>query len=122
MVDVVRAENALLGALIAEARPVEVQGEDLTLAFASTFLKKKAEDPANRMTVGEALRVVTGARWRLTYELREDLAGESAAQAPDGESEERWLARFMEEFDAEEIPAEQDDEGEPAVTSNEKGA
>ena len=122
VVDVVRAENALLGALIAEARPVEVQGEDLTLAFASTFLKKKAEDPANRMAVGEALRVVTGARWRLSYELREELAGESAAQAADGDSQERWLARFMEEFDAEEIPADQDGDGEPAVTSNEKGA
>ncbi|HXD53626.1 MAG TPA: DNA polymerase III subunit gamma/tau [Solirubrobacteraceae bacterium] len=122
VVDVVRAENALLGALIAEARPVEAQGEELTLAFASTFLKKKAEDPANRMTVAEALRVVTGARWRLAYELREDLPDQPSAVAPaEGESEERWLARFMEEFDAEEIPAEPGG-GEPAVTSNEKGA
>ena len=123
VVDVVRAENALLGALIAEARPVEAKGEELTLGFASTFLKKKAEDPANRMTVAEALRVVTGARWRPAYDLREDLAEQpSAASAEGGESEERRLARFMEEFDAEEVPSEQSAGGEPAVTSNEKGS
>ena len=126
VVDVVRAENALLGALIAEARPVEVQGEELTLAFASTFLKKKAEDPANRMTVAEALRVVTGGRWKLLYELREDLGELIASDEPgDGDSEERWLARFMEEFDAEDITPEVGSGGEetdlPTLTGNEKG-
>jgi DNA polymerase III subunit gamma/tau len=126
VVDVVRAENALLGALIAEARPVEVQGEELTLAFASTFLKKKAEDPANRVTVAEALRAVTGGRWKLLYELREDLGELVAADQPgDGDSEERWLARFMEEFDAEDITPEAGSGGEetdlPTLTGNEKG-
>jgi DNA polymerase-3 subunit gamma/tau len=126
VVDVVRAENALLGALIAEARPVEVQGEELTLAFASTFLKKKAEDPANRMTVAEALRVVTGGRWKLLYELREDLGELLASDEPaDGDSEARWLARFMEEFDAEDITPEAGSGGEetdlPTLTGNEKG-
>ena len=106
MVDLVRGENALIGALIAEARPVEVREEELTIAFGSPFLKKKAEDPANRMIVGEALKVVTATRWKLTYELREDLGG-GGPQAPEEEhSEERWLARFMEEFDAEEVPGE----------------
>jgi DNA polymerase III subunit gamma/tau len=126
VVDVVRAENALLGALIAEARPVEVRGEELTLGFASTFLKKKAEDPANRMTVSEALRVVTGGRWKLLYELREDLGELALAEAPgDGDSEERRLARFMEEFDAEDITPEAGSGGEetdlPTLTGNEKG-
>jgi DNA polymerase-3 subunit gamma/tau len=126
VVDVVRAENALLGALIAEARPVEVQGEELTLGFASTFLKKKAEDPANRMTVAEALRVVTGGRWKLLYELREDLGELVAPDGPgDGDSEERRLARFMEEFDAEDITPEAGSGGEetdlPTLTGNEKG-
>ena len=134
VVELVRGENALLGALIAEARPVAAQGDDLVLAFASTaqFLKKKAEDPANRMTVGEALRAITGARWRLSYELRDQDAEESAA--PSGEeSEEEWVRRFMEEFDAEEVlgewdsqpgegAAQQAERGARAVTSNEKGA
>ncbi len=132
VVDLVRSENALLGALIAEARPVAADGEDLTLAFASTaqFLKKKAEDPANRTIVGEALRAVTGTRWRLSYELSAEPA-EDAEQAPPERSEEEWVARFMREFDAEEVsgewePAgarEQDGEqGARAMTSNEKGS
>jgi DNA polymerase-3 subunit gamma/tau len=135
VVDLVRGENALLGALIEHAHPECVSGEDLTLAFASTaqFLKKKAEDPANRLIVGEALRSITGTRWRLSYRLREESA-EEPARAPAAEhSEEEWVARFMQEFDAEEVAGEWDTaahetavEGERheprAVTNNERGA
>jgi len=100
----VRVENALLGALIEEAQPVELAGDELTVAFAATapFLKKKAEDPANRAAVTAALCAVTGGRWRLSYELRAELsAGEQQGQR--GSSEEEWIRRFMEEFDAEEL-------------------
>ena len=126
VVDLVRSENGLIGALIAEAQPVAVDGEELTLAFASTaqFLKKKAEDPANRATVGEALRTIAGGRWRLSYELREQLAAEDRPGAVE-HSEEEWIRRFMEEFDAEEIGGESAQDGERDVevaTSNEKGA
>jgi DNA polymerase-3 subunit gamma/tau len=134
VVELVRRDHALLGALVAEAWPVAVDGEDLTLAFASTaqFLKKKAEGPTNRMAVGEALRAVAGGRWRLSYELRDEPSGRD--QPEQGEpSEEEWVKRFMEEFDAEEIGGEwapEQREGsqhdgerdERAVTSNEKGA
>lgn len=126
VVDLVRSENALLGALIAEAQPVAVDGEDLTLAFASTaqFLKKKAEDPANRATVGEALRTIAGGRWRLSYELREELSPQDRPQASE-QTEEEWVRRFMEEFDAEEITDESSPDGARDIevaTSNEKGA
>ena len=117
-----RGDHALLGALIAEARPVAVDGEDVTLAFASTaqFLKKKAEDPANRAAVGEALRAVMGGRWRLSYELRDEPASEEPPGSPE-RSEEEWVARFMQEFDAEEV-TDDGERGAEAVTSNEKGA
>ena len=84
VVDLVRGENALLGALIAEARPVELDGDDLTVAFASSkpFLRKKAAEPVNRAAVTEALRAVTGARWRLSYELRDEL-GEAQEEEPE---------------------------------------
>ena len=128
VVEIVRGENALLGALIAEARPVSVAGEELTVAFGSPFLKKKAEDPANRMMVGEALRVITTTRWRLSYELREGLPAKGE-DGPEEHSEERRLARFMEEFDAEEVPGEWGPATEPGqdgeaqtVNGNEKGA
>ena len=107
VVELVRREHALLGALIAEARPVAVDGQDLVLAFASSaqFLKKKAESPANRAAVGDALGAVAGGRWRLSYELRDEPGG--PGQSDSGEpSEEEWIRRFMAEFDAEEIPGE----------------
>ncbi len=135
VVELVRGEHALLGALIAEARPVAVDGEDLTVAFAPTaqFLKKKAEDPANREAVSEGLAAVAGGRWRLSYELRDEPEGTDDRAQPREHSEQEWVARFMREFDAEEVegecdPAEMDDgrgAGErdaAAVMSNEKGA
>jgi DNA polymerase-3 subunit gamma/tau len=103
VVDVVRAGNALIGALMADTRPVAVAGEDLTVAFASSaaFLKKKAEHPDNRAIVTDALRQVTGGRWRLSYELLEVDANPSPEQGVP--TEEEWVRRFMEEFDAEEL-------------------
>jgi DNA polymerase III subunit gamma/tau len=113
VVDLVRGEHAMLGALIADARPVELEGDNLLLAFepAAQLFKKKAEDPDNRAIVGAALQSVTGSRWKLSYELREEAP---EIEAPGEQTEERRVARFMEEFDAEEIPVE-------ALTSNEKG-
>jgi len=124
VVDIVRAENALLGALIEEAEPVAVAGEEVTVAFAASapFLKKKAEDPANRAAVTTALTRVAGRRFSLTYELGEVQAGRSAERAPG--SEEEWIKRLVEEFDAEELPPERAaaaDEGhvsEPAARAS----
>jgi DNA polymerase-3 subunit gamma/tau len=131
VVELVRGDNALLGACIEEARPVEVTGEDLTVAFSATapFLKKKAENPDNRAAVAAALHDVTGRRWRLSYELQDGL------EVEDGElSEEEWLKRFIDEFDAEELPgdwaraegasppARDAQDGAEALTSEEKGA
>ena len=48
------------------------RGADAGGHLASQFSKKKAEDPAHRAAVGEALRALTGERWRLSYELREE--------------------------------------------------
>ena len=134
VVDLVRSENALLGALIADAAPSALEGGEVCLTFASTaqFLKKKAEDPANKVIVAEALRAITGSRLRLSYELGEDHA--PAASSPGGEgSDEEWVRRLIDEFDAEEISGQTGSEpaaeagaaqesGGRAVTSNEKGA
>ena len=124
VVDLVRGENARLGAAIEMSRPVEVEGRELTLAFSSSFLKKQAEKPEDRVTIAEALRAIMGGRWQLAYELREEQAP-ADGPAPPQHSEEEWVARFMREFDAEEIAVEESPEnerGEQAVTSNERGA
>jgi DNA polymerase-3 subunit gamma/tau len=113
VVDLVRSEHALLGAVIGEARPVEVDGEELTLAypFSAEFYKKKAEDPANRAAVGEALGALAGGRWRLRYELR-DTPEPVAGEARGGPSEDEWVARFIDEFDAEELTDDGSESGE----------
>jgi DNA polymerase-3 subunit gamma/tau len=100
--ELIRAENALLGALIAEAQPVDMDGDEVTLAFApsAAFLKRKAEDRTHYATVAEQLRRVTGRRVRLSYELRDDIAA-----APHTRAEEELVARLVAELDAEELPA-----------------
>jgi hypothetical protein len=133
VVELVRDGNAMLGACIQDARPVDVTGEDLTVAFGAPFLKKKAEKPDNRAAVTAALQDVTGRRWRLSYELHDGIdAAEGDAPAP--LTEQEWVERFIDEFDAEELPGEdakrgsggepgetQRSHGEP-VTSEQKGA
>jgi DNA polymerase-3 subunit gamma/tau len=136
VVELVGAGHALCGAVIADTRPVELAGEDLTVGFptSAAFLKKKAEDPANRQIVTDALRQLAGGRWRISYELREDLdEGAAGAGAPRAYTEEEWIERFKAELDAEEIPLDSHSDthgsdsasgaGEPAATGvAERGA
>ena len=111
VVDLVRGENAMLAALLSDARPVAVRDQELTLAFpgGAAFLKKKAEQEDHRRVTGEALQAVTGQRLVLRYELRdgeEGLAGDAVL------SGEELVQRFMEEFDAEEVLEDEPNEGE----------
>ncbi len=95
----------MVAAVIADALPVAASGAELVVGFpaSASFLKRKAEDPANRTLVAEALRELTGARWRISYELREELdSGDGGA--PRSYSEEEWIERFKAELDAEEVP------------------
>ena len=106
VVATVRERNALLGALLDEANPIELTGGELRLAFAESaaFLKRKAEDVANRRTLGEAVQAVAGHSLKFAYELRADV--EPRDPATKGLSEEELVERFMAEFDAEELPAD----------------
>ena len=107
----------MLAALIEQAEPVGLDGQQLTVAFPASvsFLKKKAESASNRAVVAGALGELAGGRWRLAYELREELdLREREHGGP--RTEQEWVARFMEEFDAEELPSEESaGVGEPEV-------
>ncbi len=107
VVELVGMENKMLSAVLVDTRPVGMAGEDLTVAFASSaaFLKKKAEHPDNRAIVSDALRQLSGGRWRLSYELL-DADADAASELPPP-TEEEWVARFMQEFDAEELFGDQ---------------
>jgi DNA polymerase III subunit gamma/tau len=67
--DAVREDNAMVGAILADARPTAVDGDRLTLAFPedAAFSKKKAE--ANRELVQAALRGLTGRPLAVAFEL-----------------------------------------------------
>jgi DNA polymerase III subunit gamma/tau len=99
----VRADHALLGAVFDEAHPTRVDEEELALAFASSaaFLKRKAEDPANRAMLLDTLRRLTGRRYRVSFELSEEGQEESNGAPP---TEEEIMARLVSELDAEELP------------------
>jgi hypothetical protein len=116
VLDTLKGTNALCAALLADAVPVDVSDEQVTVAFPASadFRRRKAEDQAYRACVAEAVRTVTGARARIAYEVRreEDLAAEGAGPAAAAPTEEEWVQRFVAEFDAEEILPEPDSESE----------
>jgi DNA polymerase-3 subunit gamma/tau len=102
-VETVRTENGMVGALLADARPIELEGERLTVAFAegAAFSKKKAE--ANRGLLATALRGLTGHSLELVYELRDGEGPEEADQDLSGLSEEELLERLTQDFGATEV-------------------
>jgi len=108
-VEAVREENAMVGALLAEARPAELEGTSLTVAFAegAAFSKKKAEN--NRALLAKALRDLTGNSLELIYELRDGVEGHAGySEASSSMDEEQLLERLKQEFGATEVF---DDEG-----------
>jgi DNA polymerase-3 subunit gamma/tau len=102
-------ERPMLRALIENARPSRLDDGELTLSWAESaaFYKRKAEDPACREQIATAIRTVTGRSLRLAYALADD-----AAQPPRPEtaalSEDELIDTFMREFDAEELPAQEE--------------
>jgi DNA polymerase-3 subunit gamma/tau len=104
VVEHVREGNLMLAALLADARPVEVDERELVVAFptGADFLKRKAEQDDYRRLASEALRRVTGQALALRYVLREE-DEQPEEQGEPSISGEELVRRFLEEFDAEEI-------------------
>jgi DNA polymerase-3 subunit gamma/tau len=109
VLDTVRAGNAMLGAVVDVARPVELAGDRLVLAFGEDdpFLRQKAEERATRTALAEAVRAVTGHALTFSYELREG----HGPPAPQALSEDELVARLKDEFDAEELPGNEEEDG-----------
>ena len=104
VIDLVRKDNQMLAALLADARPVALHDQDVTVAFPSgkAFLKRKAEQDDYRRATAEALRSITGSALVLRYELRDD---EDLPESEDAHalSHEELVKRLVEEFDAQEV-------------------
>ncbi len=117
IVESLRERTPMLAAALDEASPASLDGDGLTLVWpeSSGFLKRKAEDPANRDTIIKAIRAVTGSSLRLAYELR--AAGDpvpagatAAVTSVVPISDEDLVQRFKDEFDAEELPPEPEEQ------------
>jgi DNA polymerase III subunit gamma/tau len=110
VIDVVRQENQMLAALLADARPVALHDQDVTVAFPSgkAFLKRKAEQDDYRRATAEALRAVVGTPLVLRYELRDE--PEPAETPAEPISHEDLVKRLVEEFDAQEVLDDDDQE------------
>jgi DNA polymerase III subunit gamma/tau len=111
VVDSLKEERPMLAGLLEDARPAALGDSGLTLTWpeSSSFSKRKAEDPENRELIAGAIRAVTGTSLRLAYELRSDGEAPAVAAAP-AVSEDDLVKRFMDEFDAEELPPEPEEQ------------
>jgi DNA polymerase-3 subunit gamma/tau len=113
VLEAVCADNQLLGVALSDARPVELRGHELVVAFAEndTFNRRVADNAEHRGLVERAVRSLCGSPLRILFELRElhPDGGEEAAAPP---SEDEIVARFVSEFDAEEIVPDPDEHKE----------
>ncbi|MGI8439495.1 MAG: DNA polymerase III subunit gamma/tau [Thermoleophilaceae bacterium] len=102
-VEQVRGDNAMVGALLGEARPTVLEEGRLTVSFLpdASFSRKKAE--ANRALLAGALKSLTGHSLQLVYEL-----GEHAPHAPAALTEEELLERLKAELGAREVLDEEE--------------
>jgi DNA polymerase-3 subunit gamma/tau len=97
------AESPRMAALLRQATPAALSGDDLTLAWpeSAAFSKRQAEDPAKRDQIAQSIRAVTGASLRLAHELRAD---HEIAPAETPLSEDELVDEFKREFSAVEEP------------------
>jgi len=109
VLDDLRERRPMLHAALEHARPSALEDSELTIAWAQSadFYRRKAEEPACREQIAEAIRSVTGSSLRLAYALAEDHELSHASAAP-SLSDDELIDRFMQEFDAEELPADEE--------------
>jgi DNA polymerase-3 subunit gamma/tau len=90
-----------------EARPSDLQGDTLTLAFPPTaqFQLTLARDPKNATLLSDALYDVTGRRLEVAFELGEETAVAPATPVEEPASEDEILGIFTNELDAREREA-----------------
>jgi len=111
--DAVCADNSMLGAALSDARPVELRDHELVVAFGQEdgFNRRMADTVEHRRIVEEAIRGLAGRQLKVRFELRDLEPEDDAAPAPPP-SEDEIVARFVSEFDAEEIAPDPDDDDE----------
>jgi DNA polymerase-3 subunit gamma/tau len=99
----VQERSIPLGSVLAEAKPVALEGDRLVVEFpeAASFHRTVAEKPENETILGDVLAEVTGKRLAVAYSVGEAAAEEPAEEGPT--SEEEFVSLFKRTFDAREV-------------------
>ena len=99
-----RARSIPISTLLAEARPVELRGDTLTIEFAPAagFHRAQIEDPKNLALLCEALYDVTGRQLRIETTVGAS-SEPSEPEDPRELSEEDVISLLKDTFDAEEV-------------------
>ena len=89
------------GSVLAEARPVALEGDRLVLEFppAASFHRGLAEDPKNASVLAAVLHEVTGRRLTIAFELGEGAPAEEAEAEDEPATEEEIIALVQTTFD-----------------------
>jgi hypothetical protein len=106
IVETVRERSIPVASLLAEARPVELAGDTLTLAFpaGADFHRRQAAEPQNIGVLRDALYEVTGRKLAVVLETGDADDAEPADDEPT--SEEDFVSLLKETFDAREVEDE----------------
>jgi DNA polymerase-3 subunit gamma/tau len=104
VVEAVKTMSIPISTLLAEARPVEIRGDTVTIEFApaAAFHRAQIEEPANLALLREALYEVTGRRLEVETTIgasQEPLVPEDPREL----SEEDVISLLKDTFDAEEV-------------------
>jgi len=107
-----KTEHGKLKAGVFEhAHPSRLAGEELVISFPQSkqLMKRMADGREYCEALGEAVRAVTGTGVLVRCELTdEDPVDDDVSAVPRTMSEEELIERLKAEFDAEEIPAEEE--------------
>ncbi len=105
----------MLAAALGEARPLDVTSAEAVFAFSpsAAFFKRKAEGDECRRLVAGALRTLAGVSLEPVYELKEltEVEPEAAVAVAPALSHDELVARFVAEFEAEELIDEPEEGG-----------
>jgi len=106
IVEAVRERSIPVASLLAEARPTELDGDTLTLAFpaGADFHRRQVAEPGNIGVLRDALYEVTGRKLAVVLETGESEAREDRDEDP--LSEEDVISLLKETLDAEEVTDE----------------
>ena len=98
------------GSVLAEARPVALDGDRLVLEFpaAASFHRGLAEDPKNVNVLAAVLHEVTGRRLAVAFELGEGAPAEEVEADDEPATEEEIISLMQTTFDARKLPKETD--------------